>query len=85
MTVEKKTLWSLQAGEQARITGFDETLAENYRVRLMELGFHPGEVVSCLQAPSFGAPKVYRVANTIFSIDDEVGSHIGINIVAHSD
>ena len=77
------TLWSLRAGERGQITGFDDTLAENYRVRLMELGFHPGEMVACLQSPAFGAPKVYRVANTIFSLDDEVASHIGIGTVEH--
>ena len=76
----KKNLWSLQAGDRGRITGFDEVLAEKYRIRLMELGFHPGEVVSCLQAPSFGTPKVYRVANTMFSIDDEVGIHIDVDL-----
>jgi len=74
------SLWSLQAGDQARIEGFDQLLAENYRVRLMELGFHPGEQVSCMQAPAFGAPKVYRVANTIFSLDDEVADHILVEI-----
>ena len=70
------SLWSLRAGERGRITGFDNALAEHYRVRLMELGFHPGETVHCLQSPALGAPKVYRVANTIFSPDDQVASHI---------
>ncbi len=70
------SLWSLSTGEQGRITGFDDALVDSYRVRLMELGFHPGEVVTCLQAPAMGAPKVFRVANTIFSLDDEVAAHI---------
>jgi len=73
-----KSLWNLKAGEQGLIAGFDDSLAENYRVRMMELGFHPGETVTCLQALAFGAPKVYRVANTIFSLDDEVASHIQV-------
>jgi len=77
------SLWSLQAGDRARIQGFDDALAENYRIRLMELGFHPGELVSCSQAPALGAPKVYRVANTIFSLDDEVAEHIIVDAVAH--
>jgi Fe2+ transport system protein FeoA len=74
------SLWSLKAGDQGHIIGFDDALAENYRVRLMELGFHPGELVSCLQAPAFGAPKVFRVANTIFSLDDEVAAHINLEL-----
>lgn len=77
----QNVLWALKAGEQGRISGFDDALAEHYRVRLMELGFHPGEQVSCVQSPAFGAPRVYRVANTIFSLDDEVASHIVIDKV----
>ena len=75
------SLWSLRAGDRCRITGFDAALTESYRVRLMELGFHPGEIVACLQAPAFGAPKVFRVANTVFSLDDEVAAHITIESV----
>ena len=76
------SLWSLRAGDRGQITGFADALTENYRIRLMELGFHPGETVSCLQAPAFGAPKVYRVANTVFSLDNEVADHITVEIAA---
>lgn len=76
------SLWSLLADTQGQISGFDTELAENYRVRLMELGFHPGEVITCLQTPAFGSPKVFRVANSIFSLDDEVARRILITAVA---
>jgi len=69
-------LWSLHRGECAAIDSFDDTLSEAYRVRLMELGFHPGEQVRCLQAPALGAPRVYRVASTVFSLDDEVARYV---------
>ena len=75
------SLWSLRAGDRCRITGYDESLAESYRIRLMELGFHPGEAVYCLQTPALGAPKVFRVANTVFSLDDEVAAHIDVEIL----
>jgi Fe2+ transport system protein FeoA len=75
-----RSLWSLQAGEQARIDTYDDTLPENYRIRLMELGFHTGEMVSCVQAPKLGAPKVYRVSNTIYALDDTVAGHIFVSL-----
>jgi Fe2+ transport system protein FeoA len=75
------TLWSLKAGESCEILGYDDTLAEKYRIRLMEFGFHPGECVTCLQSPALGAPKVYRVSNTIFSLDDEVAAHVRVRRV----
>ena len=75
------SLWSLTKGQWAVLEGFDESLREAYRIRLMELGFHPGETVACLQSPAFGAPRVYRVANTVFSLDDEVADHISVEKV----
>lgn len=74
------SLWSLRAGQACTILGYDNTLAEPYRVRLMELGFHPDERVVCLHSPAFGAPKVYRVSNTVFSLDDEVAAHVRVSI-----
>lgn len=70
------SLWVLPPGETRVIVGYDDALAANYRVRLMELGFHVGESVTCLQAPGLGAPRVYRVSNSVFSLDREVAGGI---------
>lgn len=70
------TLWSLAAGDRVQVVGFDAVLPEPYRVRLMEFGFHPGETVACLMTPGLGAPKLYRVSNTVFSLDNDVASHV---------
>ena len=69
-------LWTLNSGDRCEILGYDNALDEKYRIRLMEFGFHPGELVSCLQSLAFGAPKLYRVSNTVFSLDDEVATHV---------
>jgi len=76
----KPSLWSLKAGDRCEILGYDDALADKYRIRLMEFGFHPGEAVTCLQAPAFGAPKVYQVSNTIYSLDDEVAAHVQVKL-----
>jgi Fe2+ transport system protein FeoA len=78
----KLNLWSLKSGERCEILGYDNALDEKYRIRLMEFGFHPGESVSCLHAVAFGAPKVYRVSNTVYSLDDEVASHVLVRITS---
>ncbi len=76
------SLWTLKAGERCEILGYDQMLPDNYRTRMMEFGFHPGETVTCLQSVAFGAPKVYRVSNTIFSLDEEVADHIQVRVLA---
>jgi Fe2+ transport system protein FeoA len=42
----------------------------------MEFGFHQGEAVTCLLRPGFGAPRVYRVSNTVFSLDVEIARFV---------
>jgi len=74
------SLWTLKSGDSCEILGYDDALDEKYRIRLMEFGFHPGESVSCLQSLAFGAPKVYRVSNTVYSLDDEVAAHVLVRI-----
>ncbi len=81
MRAMQHNLWSLKSGDSCEILGYDDALDEKYRVRLMEFGFHPGESVSCLQALAFGAPKVYRVSNTVYSLDDEVASHVLVRVI----
>ena len=67
-------LWNLKSGQSATITGFDAKLDTRYRHRVEELGFRPNAKVSCLKAPAFGAPKVYRINNSVFSLEDTIAS-----------
>lgn len=73
-----KTLWDLIQGEKCLVEGFHTELDQSYRVRLMELGFYPGELVTCIQTPGLGAPRLYRVHNTIYSLDDDIAKLVDI-------
>jgi len=76
LPTDSRSLWSLNPGEQCDVVGFDSGLPDAYRIRLMEFGFHPGETVSCLLSPGLGAPRVYRVSNTVFSLDREIADRV---------
>ena len=73
------TLWDLSQGSSAEVSHYHPSVEENYQTRLSELGFHPGETISCVLSPRLGAPKLYRVNNTIYSLDDSIASLIEIN------
>ena len=67
-----KSLWQLRRGDSCVITGFDSALQPRFRTRLTELGFRPGAGISCTAAPRMGAPKLYRVANAVFSLEKQI-------------
>jgi len=75
-TANTLSLWDMTRGQQCLVSGFRDSLDERYILRLMEIGFHPGEKVTCLNTLAFGAPKVYQISNSVFSLDDTVASHI---------
>jgi Fe2+ transport system protein FeoA len=75
-----KPLRLLCEGEEGVVVDFDGDLSEAYRIRLMEFGFHPGETVSCLLKPGFGAPHVYRVSNTVYSLDKDISDAVFIRV-----
>lgn len=73
-----KSLWDLAPNGICTVHGFHGEMDEKYRVRLMELGFHPGETVTCIQTPVLGAPRLFRVHNTIYALDDQVARQVMI-------
>lgn len=71
-------LWELSPGRQAKVVEYDPLLNANYITRLKELGFHVGRLVSCELSPSMGAPKLYRVDSSIYSLDDNIAKYITV-------
>jgi Fe2+ transport system protein FeoA len=72
------TLWDLRQGSSAKVSSFKASIESSYRTRLTELGFHPGEQIACVLSPSLGAPKLYQVNNTVYSLDDSIASLIEV-------
>jgi len=71
-------LWQLNKGSRAVIIGFDGAMPVEYSSRLSEMGFHIGETVTCLLRPGFGCPRVYRVSNTVYSLDEDLAAFIRV-------
>ena len=71
-----KALWDLRPGEAAMVTGFGDGLSVAYQGRVMEFGFQPGARVQCLLNPGFGAPRVYSISNSVFSLDKEIAAAV---------
>lgn len=70
------SLWDLRAGESRRLAGFGDALDASYQERLAELGFLPGAEVTCVIRPALGAPRVFRIQASVFSLDDVVARQV---------
>lgn len=50
------------------------------QTRLSELGLDPGEIVQCLQSSPFGGPRIYRIGDSVFSIERALAENIEISL-----
>lgn len=74
----KKSLWQLIQGEKCTISEFDQTILEDYQQRLSDLGFAPGEEVTCILSPKLGAPKLYQVNQACYSLDNKIAQLVKV-------
>jgi Fe2+ transport system protein FeoA len=69
-------LWSLQENQEALVKAFCPALPFPHRERFIELGFREGEAVKCVKSTPFGAPRVFEVCDTVFSVSKEDAKRI---------
>lgn len=74
------TLWDLKQGQHARITGIAAEMEEVFQRRLEDLGFRAGETVMCSKKIPFGGPRVFRVGDSVFSVERSMALAVNIRI-----
>ncbi len=64
-------LWALAEKQIAILKSFCPSIAEHHRQRFAELGFREGEPVKCIQRTPLGAPRIFEVGSTVYSLSKE--------------
>lgn len=72
------SLWGLREGELGVVSGFTPDLPEQFRMRLMALGFVPGASIVCVRRTPLGAPRLYRTQHTIYALDHQVANCVSL-------
>ncbi len=75
---KNRSLLDLKVNEEGQISSFSSHLSHDYTMRLRELGFREGEFVKCLKTPPMGAPRIFEICGTVFSMETEIAQGIKI-------
>ena len=70
------TLWTLRQGRSGVVSHLSSKLSEALATRLTDLGFRTGQRVHCIHQPGFGAPRVYRVNGSTYSLDNQLAEQV---------
>ena len=70
------TLWDMPKKTSALVEKLDEELTLTIQIRLNEMGFVPGELLTCMKRSPFGGPLVVQIQDCVFSLDQQLASQI---------
>ena len=75
-TAGTMTLWTLRQGRSGVVSHLSSGLSGALATRLTDLGFRAGQRVHCIHQPGFGAPRVYRVNGSTYSLDNQLAEQV---------
>ncbi|MCW5962541.1 MAG: ferrous iron transport protein A [Bryobacterales bacterium] len=78
--VLKALLSELREGQQAVLESLD--LPEDIAMRLMELGFLPGQAIRACQSAPGGDPRIFRIDGSQIALRRETTSRIQVRVAS---
>lgn len=78
MTIQ--TLWDLLPLDAACIVDISPLIDKSYRNRLHDLGFLVGEVVACVRRTPFQGPRLFKIGDSVFSLDRDIAQSVMVTV-----
>lgn len=70
------TLWEMPKKTSATIHTLDDDLTVALKTRLNEMGFVPGELLTCMKRSPFNGPLVVQIQDCVYSLDQQLAKSI---------
>lgn len=72
------TLWDMPKNSKATVTGLNAELLSDLQLRLNEMGFMPGEMLTCIKRSPFNGPLVIQIQDCVYSLEKQLAMHITV-------
>lgn len=72
------TLWDMPKNSKATVTGLNKELISHLQLRLNEMGFMPGEILTCIKRSPFNGPLVVQIQDCVYSLDKQLAMNIKV-------
>jgi ferrous iron transport protein A len=73
------TIWDIPAKKSAAIQLLSANLQEDVAMRLHEMGFAEGELVTCIKRTAFNGPTVVQLGDCVYSLEQSIASHVQVS------
>jgi ferrous iron transport protein A len=60
------------------VTGLNTELLSDLQLRLNEMGFMPGEMLTCIRRSPFNGPLVIQIQDCVYSVEKQLAMNITV-------
>jgi Fe2+ transport system protein FeoA len=73
------TVWDIPAKQTATIRNLSTAMQSDVAIRLSEMGFVEGQIVTCIKRTAFNGPTVIQLGDCVYSLEQSIADcvHVG--------
>jgi ferrous iron transport protein A len=73
------TVWDIPSKKSASIKNLCATMQPDVAIRLQEMGFEEGQLVTCIKRTAFNGPTIIQLGDCVYSLEQSVANHVNVS------
>jgi ferrous iron transport protein A len=75
------TVWDIPSKKSASISDLNATMHADVAIRLKEMGFEEGQLVTCIKRTAFNGPTIIQLGDCVYSLEESIANHVNVNAI----
>lgn len=75
------TIWDLPSKKSASISSLCHTMHEDVAIRLQEMGFEQGQLITCIKRTAFNGPTIIQLGDCVYTLEQSIANHVNVSAV----
>ncbi|MFT6271129.1 MAG: ferrous iron transport protein A [Alphaproteobacteria bacterium] len=75
------TVWDIPSKKSASIKSLCTAMHADVAIRLQEMGFEEGQLITCIKRTAFNGPTVIQLGDCIYSLEQSVANHVNVSAI----
>ncbi|MFQ3248363.1 FeoA family protein [Glaciecola sp.] len=75
------TVWDIPSKKSASITDLCISMQSDVAIRLQEMGFEEGQLITCIKRTAFNGPTIIQLGDCVYSLEQSIANHVNVNAI----
>lgn len=73
------TVWDIPAKKSASIDSLCTSIKSDVAIRLSEMGFVEGQLITCIKRTAFNGPTVVQLGDCVYSLEQHIADRVRVS------